>query len=118
MLLTKSKGYACYAGNKNSFVITPDLNILKCTVALDDPLNNVGNLDEMGTLHLNSNFNKWVSDYSDTYCKSCFAFDTCTGNSCPLANIKSDKKICPPIKREQDLVTTKIVNFYQELENE
>lgn len=118
VLLTKSKGYACYAGNKNSFVITPDLNILKCTVALDDPLNNVGNLDEMGTLHLNSNFNKWVSDYSDTYCKSCFAFDTCTGNSCPLANIKSDKKICPPIKREQDLVTTKIVNFYQELENE
>lgn len=118
VLLTQSKGYACYAGNENSFVITPELNVLKCTVALDDPLNNVGNLDEMGTLHLNSNFNKWVSDYSDIYCESCFAFDTCTGNSCPLANIKNNKKICPPIKNEQDLITTKIVNFYQELEDE
>lgn len=115
ILLTKTGGYACYAGNANSFVVNPDLKLLKCTVALDDPLNLVGQVDCNGGVDFNNNFHLWVKDYSDEGCKECFAQNSCAGNSCPLVNIKENRKICPPVKMEIEKVTAKVVKFYERM---
>lgn len=118
LILTKESGYACYAGNKNSFVLNPDLKLLKCTVALDDPINDVGYLKLNGDIVLNDNHDLWVANYADAGCMSCFAFTTCTGNSCPLANIKKGSKVCPPFKHEVERTTVKIIEFYEVLSDE
>lgn len=41
---------ACYAALPNSFVIRADGSLSKCTVALEDPRNRVGRINEDGTL--------------------------------------------------------------------
>lgn len=117
IMLTKNKGYACYAGNENSFVVNPDFSIYKCTVALDDPINNVGKILEDGSLLKNENFHLWTKDYSNDSCGACFANKTCGGNSCPLGNIKSNEKKCPPFKNQVDSTTFKLVKFYERLSN-
>lgn len=47
--LTES-GYICYAAKPNSLLIRADGRVGKCTVALDDPRNHVGNLRGDGTI--------------------------------------------------------------------
>jgi uncharacterized protein len=44
----------CYASKPNSFLIRPNGQIRKCTVALDDPINNVGYLNPDGTLEIDN----------------------------------------------------------------
>lgn len=44
--------YICYAAQPNTFVIRSNGMVGKCTCALDDPSNDVGRLDEDGTLVL------------------------------------------------------------------
>ena len=117
IMLTKNKGYACSAGHENSFVINPDFYIYKCTVALDDPINNVGKILEDGSLSINENFHLWTKDYSNESCGDCFANKTCTGNSCPLINIKLNEKKCPPFKNQIDSTTFKLVKFYERVSN-
>lgn len=109
LLLTRKGGYSCYAGKKNSLVITPDLKIRKCTVALDDPINIVGSLSKDGEALFSPNIDLWTKDYSDNNCSSCFAQNTCQGNSCPLVNIKNNSKNCPPIKSKKEFTTEKLV---------
>ena len=115
VMLTKTGGYSCYAGNANSFVINPDLKLFKCTVALDDPVNLVGYIDQKGETQLNSNISLWTKDYSNSGCTNCFAQNTCSGNSCPLINIKDNIKHCPPIKQEIEKITSKVVRFYESM---
>lgn len=117
VLLTKKMGYSCYAGNANSFVVNPDLKLMKCTVALDDPINNVGYID-YGKHELNENFYLWTKSYADSSCEKCFANETCAGNSCPLVNIKNNRKNCPPIKQEIENITAKVVKFYERISDE
>ncbi len=113
LLLTSEGGFACYAGNPYSYTITPDFKIRKCTVALNDPINTVGYLENDGELKRTIYFDLWNKDYSDQYCTHCFLNKSCQGNSCPLANIKNDRKICPPIKQQTELLTLNAVNFYK-----
>ena len=42
----------CYAARGNSFVVRADGRLAKCTVALDDPANDIGRLDEYGMIEL------------------------------------------------------------------
>ncbi|WP_249961207.1 radical SAM protein [Histophilus somni] len=117
-LLTHQGGYSCYAGNPNSLVITPDLKIRKCTVALNDPINFVGYLTADGQLHKTINYDLWEKNYADNYCISCFLNKACQGNSCPLANIKKNAKNCIPFKFQPELLTKKVVRYYRRLNNE
>ncbi|WP_169727763.1 radical SAM protein [Ignatzschineria larvae DSM 13226] len=112
-LATNNSGYCCYAGNENSLVITPDFSIRKCTVAMNDPINIVGNVLPNGSIIKNNNFPMWTKDYSDSNCKSCFLQKSCQGNSCPLANIKNSKKICPPLKSDVSFLTEQVMNYYE-----
>lgn len=45
--------YVCYAAKPNSLLIRADGNIGKCTVALDDPRNNISFLRPDGTIKIN-----------------------------------------------------------------
>ena len=117
-LLTKKGGYSCYAGKINSLVITPDLKLRKCTVALDDPINIVGSLSKDGEIKFSKNIEIWTKDYSDNNCSSCFAQNTCQGNSCPLVNIKNNSKQCPPIKSKKEFITEKLVKTQEIISSE
>ncbi len=44
----------CYASKPNSFLIRPNGQIGKCTVALDEALNNIGHLNPDGTLQIDN----------------------------------------------------------------
>ena len=112
-IISKKGGYTCYAANENSLVITPDLYVRKCTVAIDDPINIVGRISDNGDFIKNNNFSQWIKDYSDQYCNSCFAQKTCQGNSCPLENIRQNQKICPPLKVDINSLTNQVVKFYE-----
>lgn len=113
LFLTKKGGYSCYAGNAKSLVVTPDLQLRKCTVAMEDPMNIVGRIKENGELSLNSNMELWIKDYSNQYCNSCFIQQSCQGNACPLENIKKQRKICPSIKNDSGFLTEKVIKFYE-----
>lgn len=113
-LLTTKGGYTCYAGNTNSFVITPDFLIRKCTVALDDPINIVGSINSnSGQIELNENFELWIKDYSNNFCDGCFIQKSCQGNSCPLENIRNNKKCCPPVKQNINSLTDQVTKFHE-----
>lgn len=114
-LTTFSSGYSCYAGNKNSFVITPDFIVRKCTVAFNDPINIVGEIEPDGNIKTNSNFALWTKDYADTSCFNCFLQNACKGNCCPLANIKKSKKNCPPLIQNVNLLTIQVNRYYEQI---
>jgi uncharacterized protein len=76
----------CYAGNPNSFVIDYDGKVRKCTLELDNELNQVGYIDDNGELHLNHRKHApWVcSDYDDKQeCRECKMLPLCFGKKCP-----------------------------------
>jgi len=53
--------YVCYAAHPNSFVIRADGRIGKCTVALDNPVNSIGNLSAGGEMKLeNDKLQYWL----------------------------------------------------------
>lgn len=54
MLHDESSHAVCYAATGNSFVIRPNGHVSKCTVALNDPRNNVGQLSEDGRLQIDN----------------------------------------------------------------
>lgn len=58
--------YVCYAGKANSYVIRANGRINKCTVALNDNKNEVGQLNENGTLSLKQDkIKKWMVGFDD-----------------------------------------------------
>jgi len=112
----KPGGSECYASNPNSFVIGSDGMIYKCTVAFNNPLNHVGNLDKEGNMKLyEDRLSLWISGgvNEDSTCAKCYFRPACQGNACPLQRIESAQTPCPPIKKnikryldlvEEDLV--------------
>lgn len=48
-----TEDYVCYAAMPDSFVVRPNGEISKCTVALDDPMNQLGSIAPNGDLSLN-----------------------------------------------------------------
>lgn len=66
----------CYAAMANSLVIRADGSIAKCTVALDNPKNNIGKINPDGSLSINNNlYNKWTESLIN---------DDLKGMQCPM----------------------------------
>lgn len=67
----------CYAARANSLVIRSDGVVGKCTVALDDPRNHIGVLNDDGTLTIeNEKLKYWMKGFDDFSVKAL---------SCPLS---------------------------------
>jgi uncharacterized protein len=57
----QQKTYICYASKANSLVIRADGRIAKCTVALNDERNHIGDLKPDGSLDVDqSKFRSWL----------------------------------------------------------
>lgn len=91
---------ACYAANPKSFVVGTDGTLYKCTVALYDEFNKVGQLLPNGEIQLNQHLLKlWTeSGMNDSTCRRCFLSPSCHGDSCPLIRIKENRRPCPDWK--------------------
>jgi uncharacterized protein len=91
----------CYAGKRNSLVVGSDGTLYKCTVAFDDPRNNVGRILDNGDLAIDiDRMGLWIGqDYrTDAGCQKCFYAPACMGAACPLVRITQDKAPCPETK--------------------
>jgi uncharacterized protein len=89
----------CYAANPNSLVIGSDGNIYKCTVAFENELNQVGKINDNGTIDLNNEkLRLWVNNGFETSkkCSVCKLLPLCFGKFCPLEKISNKKEPCPP----------------------
>ena len=49
-----SAPYICYASKPNSFVVRSNGRLAKCTVAFSDPRNDIGYIDQNGSMHIAS----------------------------------------------------------------
>jgi uncharacterized protein len=60
------EGAICYAARANSLVVRASGKLAKCTVALTDDRNDVGQIQEDGTVHINSEKVKlWMSGFEE-----------------------------------------------------
>ncbi|MBI5658869.1 MAG: radical SAM protein [Nitrosomonadales bacterium] len=58
--------YICYAAKPNTWLIRADGRVGRCTVALNDPRNTVGNLDERGFLRVDKEMLRpWMAGFKD-----------------------------------------------------
>ncbi|RXZ82782.1 radical SAM protein [Paenibacillaceae bacterium] len=91
----------CYAAKKNNFVIGSDGIVYKCTVAFNMEENQIGQLNDDGSMTINEERLKlWVTGHeeSDSNCQKCFFRPSCQGATCPLSRIQTSKSPCPPQK--------------------
>ncbi len=93
-------GRVCYAAMENSIVVMPGLKLKKCSVELNDPINDVGTLLDDGTLQLNDNLKKWIgeNDVPDNKCTNCRVAPICHGKACPYKSIIKGEPVCPDVK--------------------
>lgn len=112
---------SCYAGKRNHLIIDSSLNVKKCTVALDDPVNLVGKIDYSGSFIKNDNWDLWIKDslFIEKKCSSCFFISQCQSNNCRLKNIKNKRLLCPSgIAVNKKRITNKILNYIETFEGE
>lgn len=77
----------CYAAAGNTLVIRSTGGLAKCTIGFEDPLNNVGQLNEDGTLTLNqTTLNQWLSGLSSLDAAEL---------ACPYSTVKRKSKVIP-----------------------
>lgn len=81
----------CYASQPNHFVIDYDGTLRKCTVALENEINNVGKLTSIGLEIDNAKMSLWTIPpaLTDKKCIDCQQLPICYKNKCPLASIKN-----------------------------
>ncbi len=95
-------GTACYAADPNSYIIGADGKIYKCTVAFEDPRNQVGIIRPDGSMEIDiDRFGLWVVNdgVDDANCRSCFFNPSCHGMSCPLYRMETHQSPCPTVKQ-------------------
>ena len=94
-------GSSCYAASPRHFVIGSDGIVYKCTVAFNDPRNQVGRLDAEGNLNLRDELVElWTrsGEETDSDCQECNFRPACQGNLCPLERMDGRGKRCPTTK--------------------
>lgn len=91
----------CHAADPNSMVVDVAGSLHKCTQAMDESYNRVGQLDRSGQASWHeSHLSKWVfpAGLSASPCRECFFVPSCLGNACPLYRIETGRTPCPDIK--------------------
>lgn len=108
----------CPAALKNSYVITPDLNVYKCNAHYNFSTNRIGYINSVGNLRINESIHrkwfltsKFVQRMPDT-CNDCFYLPSCYSVSagCPVSYLKpTPEEITCPMKDEKqksDIINT------------
>jgi uncharacterized protein len=96
-------GSVCYAAKPNSLIVGSNGQLYKCSIALEDEINQVGRLYEDGKIELDSDkIAKWTNsgEEEDAVCRSCYFRPACQGNHCPLYRMRTGKRPCPHEKRK------------------
>ena len=109
----------CYAGKRNHFVIDSNMKVKKCTVALDDPINMVGSIENNGNFIENKNYILWIQDdlYRNINCSSCFFISQCQSNNCKLKTIKNFMPTCPSeIIVNEEQISNQLIEYIQKYE--
>lgn len=110
----------CYAARPSHFVIGARGQLMKCTVALEEPLNQVGELQDDGTFLLDRDkMARWTEPVfeRDDQCRRCVVLPICQGVSCPLQRVRSGNRPCIPTRlhwREDLLMETSLATGARE----
>ncbi len=103
--------FICYASNPNSFVFGADGTVYKCTLALYDTINQVGRINEKGTVEFDEErLFYWIAPRAGNVneCRDCPNGGACASRCCPL---KQDKHPCE--SRNMEMLRPYIPKFYQ-----
>ncbi|MBR5521326.1 MAG: radical SAM protein [Oscillospiraceae bacterium] len=73
----------CYASDRNAFVIDYDGKIKKCSVALDNDYNTVGQIRNKNARFNEEKLSWWTSYPLKEKCYDCKIFPLCYGRKCP-----------------------------------
>ncbi|MBP2239638.1 uncharacterized protein J2Z40_000191 [Cytobacillus eiseniae] len=93
----------CYAAKPHSLVVGANGQLYKCTISMDEEVNQVGKLFENGSLMLDyDKMAAWTTsgEETDSVCQSCFYRPVCQGNHCPLYRMRTGERPCPFEKRK------------------
>lgn len=101
-LLTPA-GAVCYAAKPTSLVVSSDGKLYKCTLAFDDEMNQIGQINSDGSIGID--YDKlafWVTsgEETDEVCQSCFFRPACQGNHCPYYRKVTGEQPCSYEKKE------------------
>lgn len=91
----------CYAANPWSLVVRSGGELGKCTVAIRDPINQLGRILDDGELDINEELLAlWTNSDESTekHCQACYFRPSCQGAYCPLKRIQDGQRPCPPAK--------------------
>jgi uncharacterized protein len=112
ILYSNFGNFSCPTGRPNYLIILPNMTIRKCTVALDDEINDVGTIQN-GILQTNKNYEKWINKniYNKPECQSCNIYSLCLSSSCPLYTIKNNETKCIEEKHQTKTIAKQIINF-------
>jgi uncharacterized protein len=98
-----SHSNVCYAGKESSIVVGSDGTVYKCTVAFQDPRNQVGRLTKHGELLIDqARWDLWttMTGKDDRKCGACSFSPTCQSRACPLAAMDKKEPPCPMTSSE------------------
>jgi uncharacterized protein len=96
-------GSVCYAAKPHSLVIGSNGKLYKCTIALEEDFNQLGQLHSDGSIDLDyDKMALWTTsgEEKDELCRSCFYRPACQGNHCPLYRMRTGLRPCPFEKRQ------------------
>lgn len=97
-LLFRSNYYSCYAQKEHTYTIDTKGNILKCTVALYDDENKIGELNNFSIDEHKQEL--WVNSYKfSPKCLECQLLLICKGGACPKRDIFNERSFDEKCKR-------------------
>jgi uncharacterized protein len=96
-------GSVCYAAKPGSLVVSSSGSLHKCSIALDEDINMIGQLHSNGSMDLDAaKISLWTGsgEETDAVCQSCYYRPACQGNHCPLYRMRTGRRPCPHEKRK------------------
>ncbi|RKY65687.1 MAG: hypothetical protein DRQ02_09905 [Candidatus Latescibacterota bacterium] len=105
----------CYADYWNRFVVGPEGNLYKCTVAIE-PGDRVGYITPHGKAHTTPLLEKWASvdPFEDEECRNCKWLPVCMGG-CSRPRVYGEAKVC---FIEQGAAKEQLNNIYWQFKKE
>ena len=109
-LYGQTGGLVCYASKINTYVINARKEILKCTVAIDRPVNKLSvltkeNIDSLAIENASKNWDDKLNRIEPKCC-GCSLFFQCFARNCAFKNITSGKAACPYVLgKEKEIIS-------------